>query len=233
MPSHYGAKQNFASTQQGNIPMGPLWTPDPNAGQPRQGKDFWGSGPGNMPEHISGFGAETPYNRMMNPEWLARAGRTVSGNPESNIVNRIQGTAGNPGTGIDLQQMWQPKNRQFPNNGFDPLSGKEQNALNGQSMFGKLGDFAGNNFGAIVDALGTGYDIWQNESFRKPMMKEEHARAGVLHDENIKALKYNLAGAQRDEGRNVQNQVRLWNNLSRKEGEEERTVENWTPTTYA
>ena len=179
-----------------------------------------------QPNYTSGS-----YNFMNDPEWLAKAGRQAYQNTDPSAISKQQGYGGQFKGGANLDfPIWKRAQSQFNSTpgdpGFDPLQ-KDQGWL------GSLGDWAGGNVGTILDALGTGYNIWQNESFRKPMMKEEHARAGALHDQQMDILKYNLAGAKRDEGRNVQNQVRLWNNLSRKPGEAERTIENWTPTTYA
>ncbi len=180
-------------------------------------------------------GENRSYSAVNDPEWQAKAWRQLQQGSSPSVLSRVQGTAGmSDGSYLNPQRfanIWSPRNQsRFNSNpgdpGFDPLP-KDKGWL------GDLGDWAGGNVGTILDALGTGYDIWQNESFKKPMMLEEHKRAGELHGMNMDTLRYNLAGAKRDEGRNVQNQVRLWNNLSRKEGEAERTIENWTPTTYA
>ena len=65
------------------------------------------------------------------------------------------------------------------------------------------------------------------------MLRKQQQRAAELWGVQKPMMEFNLASAKEDQLLNKQNQVRLWNNLSRKEGEAERTVENWTPTTYA
>ena len=83
------------------------------------------------------------------------------------------------------------------------------------------------------DVIGTGYKIYDNERFVKPMLQEQHARAADIWNTQKPMLEFNLATGIENQALKKQNDVRLWNNLSRKEGEAERTIENWTPTTYA
>ena len=92
-----------------------------------------------------------------------------------------------------------------------------------------IGSWAGKNAGGIFDALKTGYDIYNRESFIKPMMERQQRRAEDLWNTQKPMMEYNLASARRNEGRADAYKVDLWNALSRKEGEAERTYASGSP----
>jgi hypothetical protein len=91
-----------------------------------------------------------------------------------------------------------------------------------KKMVGKLGltDYA--------DALKTGYGIYNNETFTKPMLLAKQARAAELWNTQKPMMEYNLASARRNEGRADAYQVGLWN-AQRPQGTEERTIEQGMP----
>jgi hypothetical protein len=92
-----------------------------------------------------------------------------------------------------------------------------------------VGSWAGKNLGGIFDALKTGYGIYDNETFTKPMLRAQQARAADLWNTQKPMMEYNLAAARRNEGRADAYKVDLWNALSRKEGEAERTYASGSP----
>ena len=160
----------------------------------------------------------------------------------TSLQKLYSGMGGIPGMGgmsAGLQRSLQ-RERRFP--GTRESSSYGPGELGASTGFGKGGfweDIAKKLGGyseylePVIDAAGTIKNMYDRETFYKPMKKEEHAMAKALHGRQMNILDYNLEGTKRDEARNVQNQVRLWNKLSRQEGEAERTVDNWTPTTYA
>jgi hypothetical protein len=85
------------------------------------------------------------------------------------------------------------------------------------------------NLGGIFDAGKTLYGIYNNESFTKPMLRAQQARAADLWNTQKPMMEYNLASARRNEGRADAYKVDLWNALSRKEGEAERTYASGSP----
>jgi hypothetical protein len=92
-----------------------------------------------------------------------------------------------------------------------------------------IGSWAGDNAGSIFDALKTGYDIYNNETVAKPMLRAQQARAADLWNTQKKTMEYNLAAARRNEGRADAYHVDLWNKLSRQDGEAERTYASGSP----
>ncbi len=95
-----------------------------------------------------------------------------------------------------------------------------------------IGSWAGKNAGGIFDGLKTIYDVYNRESFIKPMMEKQQRRAEDLWNTQKPMMKYNLASGQRNEGRADAYQVGLWN-AQRPQGTEERSIEQGMPrTTY-
>ena len=113
----------------------------------------------------------------------------------------------------------------FPNSNIDRSSG--DGGLWGGVK--DVGSWAGKNLGGIFDALKTGYGIYDNETFTKPMLRAQQARAADLWNTQKPMMEYNLASARRNEGRADAYKVDLWNALSRKEGEAERTYASGSP----
>jgi hypothetical protein len=75
----------------------------------------------------------------------------------------------------------------------------------------------------------TMYDIYNNETVAKPMLREQQRRAADIWNTQKPMMEYNLASAKRNEGRADAYKVDLWNALSRKEGEAERTYASGSP----
>ena len=95
-----------------------------------------------------------------------------------------------------------------------------------------IGSWAGKNAGGIFDGLKTIYDVYNRESFIKPMMERQQRRAEDLWNTQKPIMEYNLASGLRNEGRADAYQVGLWN-AQRPQGTEERTIEQGMPrTTY-
>jgi hypothetical protein len=113
----------------------------------------------------------------------------------------------------------------FPNSNIDRSSGDG-------GIWGGIknaGSWAGKNLSSIFDGANTLYGIYDNETFTKPMLRAQQARAADLWNTQKPMMKYNLASAQRNEGRADAYQVDLWNKLSRQDGEAERTYASGSP----
>ena len=101
-------------------------------------------------------------------------------------------------------------------------------------LWGGLKKYAGQQgISDWLDAGKTIYDIYKNETVTEPMLREQQRRAAEVWGVQKPMLEFNLASAKENRLLKKQNEVRLWNKLSRQDDEPERTIENWTPTTYA
>ena len=75
----------------------------------------------------------------------------------------------------------------------------------------------------------TPYGIYDNETFTKPMLRAQQARAADLWNTQKPMMEYNLASARRNEGKAEAYKVDLWNKLSRQDDEAERTYASGSP----
>ena len=100
-------------------------------------------------------------------------------------------------------------------------------------LWGGMKKYAGGMGGSDwLDAIGTIYGIYNNESFKKPMLERQQRRAEDLWNTQKPMMQYNLASGLRNEGRADAYQVGLWN-AQRPQGTEERSIEQGMPrTTY-
>ena len=167
-------------------------------------------------------GENRSYNAANDPEWRAKAW----------LLEDYENRGGSMAD-RQLQFNMEPLNIQAPPPGPGSLgqSGYGLGDLWGgmKNIGSNIGSWAGNNVGSIFDALKTGYDIYNNETVIKPMLRAQQARAADLWNTQKPMMKYNLASARRNEGIADAYHVDLWNKLSRQDGEAERTYASGSP----
>ena len=186
-------------------------------------------------------GATGRYDADQDPMDKARRFDIMQQTRDPNVLNQLQGNAGISGVGMDALNTMNLGRGRFGGMGFTP---QQANLFYGQGgpgsgggdggLWGGLKKYAGKQgISDWFDAAGTLYGIYKNETVTEPMLREQQRRAAELWGVQKPMMEFNLATGRENQLLKKQNDVRLWNNLSRKEGEAERTVENWTPTTYA
>jgi hypothetical protein len=158
-----------------------------------------------------------------------------TGNP--NVLNQLQGNAVVGGVGMNALNTMNLGRGRFGGMGFTPeranlFYNKPPSPPGG--IWPAIKKYAGQQgISDWLDAGKTIYDIYKNETVTEPMLREQQRRAAEVWGVQKPMLEFNLASAQENRLLKKQNEVRLWNKLSRQDDEPERTIENWTPTTYA